>query len=139
MKQIIRTTNCVQFPLCEKLCFCSAHFCEAMSHYFTSSEYYHTHLTLRPLRLYPPLTIGINLLQRYIYRQFTLPLAIHGKFDKSGRTLRLQQTRGRLEFTVPHYIKSSYLLASDTLTKQLATRRQVHSYLVVVRKLHHVF
>ena len=46
-------------------------------------------------------------------------LAIHKK-KKNGRTLQLQQMRGRLELTVPPYIESSYLLTSDTPTKQLA-------------------
>ena len=44
-----------------------------------------------------------------------------------GRTLRLRRTRGRLELTVPPYIECSYLLASDTPTKRLATRRQARS------------
>ena len=44
-----------------------------------------------------------------------------------GRTLRLRRTRGRLELTVPPYIECSYLLASDTPTKPLATRRQARS------------
>ena len=71
----------------------------------------------------PPLTICIN--RRYIYFQFTPPSAIH---KKNGRTLWLQQTRGRLVLTIPPYMESSYLLASDTLTKWLATPQQVRSY-----------
>ena len=66
----------------------------------------------------PPLTIYIDLLQRHIYLQFTLPSAIHRKFNKNGRTLHLQRTRERLELTIPPYIESSYLLASGTPTKQ---------------------
>ena len=45
-----------------------------------------------------------------------------------GRTLRLQQTRGRLKLTVPPYIESSYLLASNSPAKWLATRQQARSY-----------
>ena len=44
------------------------------------------------------------------------PSPIHGKYNK-GRTLRLQPTRARLEPTVPPYIESKYLLASNTLSK----------------------
>ena len=44
-----------------------------------------------------------------------------------GRTLQLRQTRGRLELSVPPYIERSYLLASDTPTKRLATRQQARS------------
>ena len=32
--------------------------------------------------------------------------------------------RGRLKLTLPSYAQSSYLLASDTLTERLTTRRQ---------------
>ena len=59
-----------------------------------------------PFDYKPSLTICINLLQRY---QFMPPSAIHGKFNKNGRTLRLQRTRGRLEHIAPPYIESSYL------------------------------
>ena len=44
-----------------------------------------------------------------------------------GRTLRLRRATGRLEITVPPYIKCSYLPANDTLTKRLATQQQAHS------------
>ena len=64
------------------------------------------------------------LLRRYIYLQFTPPSAIHEKFNKNERTLRLRWMRGRLELTVPPCIESSYLLASDIPTKWLATRQQ---------------
>ena len=79
-----------------------------------------------PFDYKPSLTICMNLLRRYIYLQFTLPLAIHGKFN-NGRTLQLRRMRGRLELTVPPYIKSSYLLASITPTKRLATWWQARS------------
>ena len=89
---------------------------------------YRTHSTLCPLRLKAPLTICINLLSRYIYLQFMPPLAIHGKFNKNERTLWLRWTRGRLELTVPPYIESSYLLASNTPTKRLAMWQQARSW-----------
>ena len=84
----------------------------------------HTVLTRHyaPFNYKPPLTICINLLWRYIYLQFTPPLAIHGKSNKNGKTLQLRRMRGRLELTVPTYTESSYLLASDTTTNRLATR-----------------
>ena len=87
-----------------------------------------------PFNYKPPITIFVNLLWRYIYLQFTPPSTVHGKFIQDGRTLLLRRTRGRLELTVPPYEESSYLLASDTSTKQLATRRQACSQLVVVQK-----
>ena len=82
-----------------------------------------------PFYYKPPLTICNDLLQRYIYLQFMPSSAIHGKFNERGRTLRLWQTRGRLELTVPPYIQSSYLLASNTPNKRLATWWQARSYI----------
>ena len=64
-----------------------------------------------PFNYKPPLTICINSQRRYIYLQCTPPSAIHGKFNKNRRILRLQQTREGLELTVPPCIESSYLLA----------------------------
>ena len=43
-----------------------------------------------PFDYKPPLTICINLLQRYDCLQFTPPLAIHGNFNKNGRIMRLR-------------------------------------------------
>ena len=73
-----------------------------------------------------PFTICKNLLQRYIYIHFMPPLTIHN-YHKNGRSLPLQQLRGRLELTLPPYVESSYLLASDTPTKRLAVRQQARS------------
>ena len=84
---------------------------------------YHTHSILCLLRL---LYSYKNLLWRYVYPQFTLSSAIHGKFDKNGRTLRLRHTRGRLELTIPPCIQSSYLLAGNTPTERLVMRQQAH-------------
>ena len=77
---------------------------------------WHTILTRHyaPFDYKPSLTICINLLRRYIYLQFTHPSAIHGKFNKNGRTLQLWWMRGRLEITIPPWLESSYLLASNT-------------------------
>ena len=63
-----------------------------------------------PSIISPPLTICINLLQRYIYLQVSPPSAIHGKFYKNGRSLRLRWTRGMLELTIPPYIISQLVL-----------------------------
>ena len=79
---------------------------------------YRTHSTLHPLPIIsPPYYLHKFAVQVYpspIYG----PLG-HGK-SNNGRTLRLRRARGRLKLTVPPYIESSYLLASDTLTKRLA-------------------
>ena len=89
---------------------------------------------ITPLSIISPPPYNLHkLLRWYIYLQFTFPSAIHGKFNKNRRTLRLQRTRGRLELTVPPHIDSSYLLASDTPTKRLVMQRQACSYLVEVR------
>ena len=68
------------------------------------------------LDITPPWIISLNLMQTYIYLQFTPPSAIHGNFNSKGGTLRLRRTREMLELTVPPYVESSYLLASDTPT-----------------------
>ena len=52
--------------------------------------------------------------------------------QEERKTLWLWRTRGRLELTIPPYIESSNLLASDTPTKWLAARWHcvfwVHTY-----------
>ena len=98
------------------------YFPEFLPHNYTL-PLYNTILT-RYYAPFAPYYLYKNLLWRYVYPQFMLPSAIHGKFDKNGRTLRLRQTRGRLELAIPPCIESSYLLASDTPTKRLATWQQ---------------
>ena len=75
----------------------------------------------------PPYYFQKFAVEIYLSPIYAPPSAIHGKFDKNGRTLQLRQTRGRLELTVPPCIESSYLLGSDTPTKQLTTWRQARS------------
>ena len=65
----------------------------------------------------PLLIICMNLLLRYIYLEFMPPLASATLTNE--RKVRTHRTT--------LYMKSSYLLASDTPTKQLATRRQALS------------
>ena len=62
----------------------------------------------------PPLTICMNLLLRYIYLQFMPPTA--SATPTNEKKVRTHHTT--------LYMKSSFLLASDTPTKRLATRRQ---------------
>ena len=85
----------------------------------------------------PPLPFCTNSLRRYIYLQFKRPPPPPP--PNHGRTLRLRRTTGRLELTVLPYIECSYLLASDTPTKRLATRRQVHKNLTACLLSAHTF
>ena len=70
-----------------------------------------------PSFISPPLTICMSLLRRYIYLQFTPP---------SASATPTNERKVRTHRTTP-YMKSSYLLASSTLTKRLATWRQALS------------
>ena len=85
---------------------------------------------IRPLRLYaPPYYLHEFGAEVYLSIQFTPPSA--SATPTNERKVRTHRTT--------LYMKSSYLLASDTPTKRLATQRQARILLVVVRKLHRVF
>ena len=76
----------------------------------------------------PPLIlIPTCYLQKLVVEVYLSP--IYAPFDytwkiynKNGRTLQLRGMRGKLELTVPLYIESSYLLASNTPMKRLAVQ-----------------
>ena len=101
---------------------------EVKQHYYaiSSQKLSHTSYVLSSSLVYCifglPATYGCycNLLWRYIYLQFKPP-------PNHERTPRLRRMRGTLEITIPPYVECSYLLASDTPTKWLATQWQARS------------